>query len=369
MNQIDQIYRQTFDFDTTGQFSSARMVCEKHSLPQEEMKDQIIGTKKRGRLSSLWLKIKKPSLLQEASDQNKVGNKKKESIVNKPNFLRKIFACYVKDNIREERDTDNEQNNIDRRSSVENGESFSPTAERSDFNKNKNMENAEEQPKPTRPTLQEDNDHLSYTEQTDQNEEKIQRQRRRVAKSHSYPLQLEQTSLSGTMDDQDKQLKVGGKTSKKRLLTKSASCEPRGYRRQYSAAGGAHLRSPMLRYLSSSGGISSKAPSTIQTVYFSITANSGSPVVAPEKDGVHHTAAELNQQNMDVKSPSHTNPKSQFQMPKKFLENIEQAKKDFKTSVAVYRVQCERKKIKVFQSNALVYQKSNEEKTRDGWGL
>jgi len=180
--------------------------------------------RERNEQFSSKLQIESSLSTEEVSDRNRVDTKTKEKISRKPNFLRRIFACYVKDNIGEEKDTEREQNNIDRRSSVENGESSSPSAEHSDINKNENVENAEKQhsPKATRPTLQEDSEHLASTAPAE-NEEKIQRQKRQVAKSQSLPYQFKESLLSRTMAELHEHPKDGEEKSNKRLLPKSAS--------------------------------------------------------------------------------------------------------------------------------------------------
>jgi len=143
------------------------------------------------------------------------------------------------------------------------------------------------------------------------------------------------------------------KTSNKRLLPKLASSGLSGNHSTISKAGGANFCSPMLIYQSSPEfTISTKSPS-IQTVYFRPTPVLDAGIVPKQLGCQKATDLKYRQKYMDVNCSSHTNSK-RFQMPTKFLENIEQAKKDCKDSIAVYRVHYEIDRIKVFRLNPLI---------------
>ena len=283
-----------------------------------------------------------------------IGDKTKKKNVRTPSFLRKIFACYTKDINMEEMISDKEQ--LDRRSSAQSEEQLLPIGEFSKINENKvneKMDNPVEQHFGEKPSLssQQEDGELPYIVPIE-TEGKFKRLKRTAGKSKSLPLQHKQSSPSFTIHKEDQHSKADGRTSKKRVV-KSASYGPDRHRHYHT-----YQRSPMLIY-QSSGTIISKRGS-IQTVYFP------NPITSVPKQLRGHQSAGAQvekQKNTDVYHLSNTNPQ-RYQMPSKFLANIEQAKKDCHNSIAVYRVHCEKGTTRVYHSNALKKQNTHQEWSR-----
>ena len=316
MNRLGQILRRKVSLKRNQQFSSKRPKTGKLPLTRDV----------------------------QACDQESIGDKTKKKNFRTPSFLRNIFACYAKDNNIEEMISDKEQ--LDRRSSAQSGEL-------SKINENKvneKMDNPVEQHFGEKPSLssQPEDGELPHIVPIE-TERKFKRHKRTAGKSKSLPIQHKQSSHSFTIHKEDQHSKADGRTSKKRVV-KSASYGPDRHRHYHT-----YQRSPMLIY-QSSGTIISKRGS-IQTVYFP------NPITSVPKQlrGHQSAGAQVEKQNStDVYHLSNTNPQ-RYQMPSKFLANIEQAKKDCHNSIAVYRVHCEKGTTRVYHSNALKKQNTHQE--------
>lgn len=94
-----------------------------HSLSQEFCPNT------NEKFSSNLLKVRNSSLAgEETNVQEREVFKKNSKDSHKPSFLRKIFACYVKDNKKKERKGDRGRNELDHCSSTQTGESNVPIA-------------------------------------------------------------------------------------------------------------------------------------------------------------------------------------------------------------------------------------------------
>lgn len=305
---------------------------------------QNMNRKNNEQLSSKCQENNRSSLpRQEANGQEMDGTKKKRKNSRKTSFLRRIDA-WKKGNTSHERKADRDHNDLVRpSSSAQNGELFPVVAApRDNKDKDKNMKNEPHSSETTEhsQTQSGESNQLKELSIPITKDKEIKRQKRRLRKSgHDQHKQI--YFSTGTANKTETY--PTGETREKHGA-RSANYTPNGNRCRGSAISESVRRcSPMLLYLSSPHVITSRSGSATQTVYF----NRAFPQVR------------IQPQTGEINYPSHTN-RQRFQVPAKFLKNIEQAKKDSKTSVAVYRVHYERRRIKIFHSNPLMKQRMDQ---------